>query len=78
MLSDADFGQMVRQDLLDLLRFSGLHVLSDESKGQFDFIADNDLRRLAYIARFVCQRSVHCAISERGQSSPYLRRLSLN
>lgn len=77
-LSDAEFNKMQREDLLDVLRFAGLDCLATVNSAQFEFVNDTDLRRLAYIARFACQRAIHCACIEQGQASPFSTFVSVN
>jgi hypothetical protein len=71
-LSDAEFDRMERDELKDVVRFTGLDRASDECEEHLNFIDDRGLRMLACLARVSCQRAIHNAYIEHGQSSPFI------
>lgn len=70
-LSDADVDQMNRKDLIDLVKFSGLEPLSNDGRAHLAYLDDQELKRLACLARYVCRRSVDSAYIDRGMQSPF-------
>ncbi len=77
-LSDSEVEQMDRNELVSIVKISGLDHMCNETDTHLQFADEHRLRMLACLARCVCQRAIHSAYIERGQPSPFLGHVAVN